>query len=127
MMLISAPLPRNVENGYCYSAQLNFVQVRRAKRKTEKIPAQNTSTEAKGKAGATQTDAGQASTEEIGTGITTVDNKAVISVNTANISKGQTGDITTGKENMGNAVAKAVWECLAVQGASVVINKIFGK
>ncbi len=91
MLMTNAPLPRNVENGYCYSVQISFVQVRRVNQKTESLP--NASQDAAGKNGATETDGGKAETEEIGTGITVIDNTATTEINTANISKGQAGDI----------------------------------
>lgn len=124
MMMLSAPLPRNVQDGYCYSVQLNFVQIRRAKPKTEQIPESNTSTEATDKAGKTEADAGQASQEEIGTGVSTIDNNAVIEVNTSSIAKGQTGDIATGKEQKSRVAAASFWECLGMRTASVILSKM---
>ena len=124
MIMTSAPLPRNVEDGYCYSAQLEFVQVRRAKQQTEQIPTGSVSSEAAGMAGATETDAGQASQEEIGTGVSIIDNNAVITVDTSSIPKGQTGDITTGLEQKSHYAAMSLWECMAASTVLSILTKI---
>ena len=124
MMMTHAPLPRNVENGYCYSMQIDFVQIRRAKAKTEALPEGNTAETAEGKAGETEKDAGQASQEEIGTGVTMIENDAVIEVDTTRIGKGQTGDIATGKEQEANSAARALWECLGMRVASAILSEM---
>ena len=147
MIMTSAPLPRNIYNGYCYSCQLEFVEVRRAEHKTEKIPEKNASDEAKGKAGQTEKDAGQASQDEIGTGITTVENNAVEEVeelssfnntasikadkskfdlNTSSIDKGETGEIKTGKEQTARIAAETLFEAFGINTASRILNKIAG-
>lgn len=123
MIMTEAPLPRNVEDGYCYSAQLSFVQVRRVSQKTESLPNASST----GKNGTTETEAGQTSQEDIGTGIITIANKATVKINTAAISKAQSGDILTGKEQKSNAVANALLNSLKLNAASTLINKVGGK
>lgn len=122
MLMTNAPLPRNVENGYCYSVQISFVQVRRVNQKTESLP--NASADAAGKNGATETDGGKAETEEIGTGITVVNNTATTEINTANISKGQAGDIKTGMEQKSKTVADALKKCFIRSLMNELINRI---
>ena len=123
MLMLSAPLPRKVSDGYCYSCQINFVQVRRVKAKTESLP----NSTAKDKNGATETDAGQTSTEDIGTGVTTIDNIATTQINTTLISKEQSGDILTGNEQKTKAVTDALLRSLRRTMISYAVNKIAGK
>ena len=73
MVMISAPLPRNVENGYCYKCQLSFKHVRRVVQRTEDVPQEYADNEAAGKAGATEKNGGAASQQDIGTGMVIVD------------------------------------------------------
>ena len=58
MVMTSCPLPRNVQDGFCYRLALEFTHVTIVSQKTEEIPEQNASGDAVGKAGATGTDAG---------------------------------------------------------------------
>ena len=116
MLMLSAPLPRNVQNGYCYSCQIDFVQVRRVKAKTENLPS-----------GKTETDAGQSSTDDIGTGVTTVDNTATVEINTALISKEQSGAILTGNEQKTKAVTTALLNSLRRSMINFAVNAILGK
>lgn len=68
MIMTSAPLPRKVEDGYCYKCQLNFTHVRRVIQRSEDVPEEYAGADASGKAGKTETDAGAASTMDIGGG-----------------------------------------------------------
>ena len=77
MVMTSCPLPRNVQNGFCYRLGLEFTHVTIVSQKTEEIPEQNASGDAVGKAGATGTDAGASSQVNIGTGLTVRDNKII--------------------------------------------------
>ena len=121
MLMITAPLPRNVENGYCYSAQLSFVQVRRVSQKTEALP----NSSSKGKNGATETDAGQAAQDEIG--VETVENTSQKQVNVAIIAKGQGGNFSTGLEQKSKIVKNSLLNTLKRSAINTVINKIGSK
>ena len=73
MVMTSAPMPRRSDDGYCYRATLQFKHVRRVTQRTEDIPEDGCNADAQGKAGETGKDGGMAGTEEIGTGLQTVD------------------------------------------------------
>lgn len=98
MVMTHAPLPRKVEDGLCYKMQIDFVHVRRVKPKTEDVPEGQTSGEAEGKSGESEKDAGTADQQDIGTGMTTVDNTATVDVDTSFQDLGNMGTIFTGKE-----------------------------
>lgn len=96
MVMTSCPLPRNVQDGFCYKLALEFTHVTIVEQKTEEIPEDNASEEAKGKAGETGTDAGQSSETDIGTGLTITSNKKEIDTNKIDLKN--LGNIATGIE-----------------------------
>ena len=98
MVMTHAPLPRTVDDGLCYKMQLDFVHVRRVKPKTEDVPEGQTSSEAEGKAGESEKDGGTADQNDIGTGMTTVDNTATVEVDTSFQDYSNMGNILTGQE-----------------------------
>lgn len=101
MVMTSAPLPRNVENGYCYKCQLEFTHVRRVVQRTEDVPEEYAQNDAAGKAGTTEKDGGAAFTSNIGTGLQTVDPASGAmspGINTDNIDFGQLGAMAVGSE-----------------------------
>lgn len=108
MVMTSAPLPRNVENGYCYKMQLTFKHVRIVMLKTEDVPADGASSEAAGKAGESEKEGGAAAQNDIGTGMTTKDNTATIEVDTSAVDMSTAGDIMTAKEMTAHAAAQAL-------------------
>lgn len=112
MVMTHAPLPRRVEDGLCYKMQLDFVHVRRVKPKTEDIPEGQTSSEAEGKAGESEKDGGAANQEDIGTGITTVENNETVEVDTGFMDASTGGLFATGRE-------------LTAFAAAMVISRIF--
>lgn len=98
MVMTHAPLPRRVDDGLCYKMQIDFVHVRRVKPKTEDVPEGQTSSEAEGKAGESEKDGGTADQNDIGTGMTTVDNTATVEVDTSFQDYSNMGNILTGQE-----------------------------
>lgn len=106
MVMTSAPMPRRSDDGYCYKATLQFKHVRRVTQRTEDIPEDGCNADAQGKAGETNKDGGGASTQEIGTGLQTVDAPSVAQssgdiwtdIATGTIDLSQFGDIGTGLE-----------------------------
>ena len=118
MIMLHAPLPRNVENGYCYRMQLDFVHVRKAKQKTEQISESNTEGETQGSAGESEKDAGAASQMEIGSGVTLVKNESgtystdLEVADTTSAGKTVDGLIDTRKEQTAHAAAMAVINAL---------------
>ena len=108
MVMVHAPLPRNVKDGYCYRMQIDLVQIRKAKAKSEEIPEGNTSSDAGSMSGTSEKDTGAASQKDIGTGLKTVDNKATVEVNTAPQDKSAAGQIDTGKEQTASMAAQAI-------------------
>ena len=80
--------------------------------KTEEIPEQNASTDAKGKAGATGTDAGASSEVNIGTGLITQNNKNYLALNTNQIDLRNFGQIQTGIELTASRAAYSVYSSL---------------
>lgn len=114
MVMLHAPLPRNVQDGYCYRMQLDFVHVRKAKQRTEQISPADTTGEASGSAGETEADAGAASQTDIGSGVKLVDNDAgmyetdLFPVDTDMSGKAVAGEIETRKEQTAHAAALAI-------------------
>lgn len=108
MIMVHAPLPKNLTNGVCYRMQLSFVQVRIVKQKTEDVPEDGTDSEASGMAGQSEKEAGAASQTEIGTGMTVRGGKNVIETNTIAADNANAGDISTSKELTANASAQAI-------------------
>lgn len=98
MMLTHAPLPRNVQDGYCYRMQVDFVQIRKAQAKSEEVPEGNTSNDASAMSGQTEKDIGQASQQNIGTGFQTTDNTSTSEINTKPYDRSAGGEINTGME-----------------------------
>ena len=112
MIMTSCPLPRNVQNGFCYRLALEFSHVTIVSQKTEEIPEQNASGDAVGKAGATGTDAGQSSEVNIGTGLIVKDNKKYLALNTNQIDLRNLGQIQTGIELTASRCAYSVYRSL---------------
>ena len=112
MVMTSCPLPRNVQNGFCYRLGLEFTHVTIVSQKTEEIPEQNASGDAVGKAGATGTDAGASSQVNIGTGLIVRDNKKYIALNTNQIDLRNLGQIQTGIELTASRAAYSVYRSL---------------
>ena len=112
MVMTSCPLPRNVQNGFCYRLGLEFSHVDIVNQKTEEIPEQNASGDAVGKAGATGTDAGASSQVNIGTGLIVRDNKKYLALNTNQIDLRNLGQIQTGIELTASRCAYSVYRSL---------------
>lgn len=112
MVMTSCPLPRNVQDGFCYRLALEFTHVTIVTQKTEEIPEQNASGDAVGKAGATGTDAGASSQVNIGTGLTVRDNKKYLALNTNQIDLRNLGQIQTGIELTASRCAYSVYRSL---------------
>lgn len=112
MVMTSCPLPRNVQDGFCYRLALEFTHVTIVSQKTEEIPEQNASGGAVGKAGATGTDAGASSQVNIGTGLTVRGNKKYLSLNTNQIDLKNLGQIATGIELTASRTAYSVYRSL---------------
>lgn len=122
MVMTSAPLPRNVENGYCYRCQLEFTHVRRVVQRTEDVPEEYAANDAAGKAGTTEKDGGAAAQTEIGTGLQTVNVSAgsagggILGINTDNIDFGQLGAMATGSEATAYMAAYSVYQSIGKAG-----------
>lgn len=118
MIMTHAPLPRNVQDGYCYRMQIDFVHVRRAGQRTEAISESETSAEAAGSAGETEKDAGAANQSDIGSGVKLVENDIdmyetdLFPVDTDMSGKAVAGEIETRKEQTAHAAALAVMASL---------------
>lgn len=112
MIMTHAPLPRKVEDGLCYRMQIDFVHVRRVKPKTEDIPEGQGSSEAEGKSGESEKDGGAADQNEIGTGMTTIDNTETVDIDTSFMDASNSGSIMTGNE-------------LTAYAAAIVLTAIF--
>lgn len=112
MVMTSCPLPRNVQDGFCYRLALEFSHVMIVSQKTEEIPEQNASGDAVGKAGATGTDAGASSQVDIGTGLTVRNNKNYLALNTNQIDLRNLGQIQTGIELTASRCAYSVYRSL---------------
>lgn len=112
MVMTSCPLPRNVQDGFCYRVALEFKHVVIVSQKTEEIPEQNASGDAVGKAGATGTDAGASSQVNIGTGLIVRNNKNYIALNTNQIDLRNLGQIQTGIELTASRAAYSVYRSL---------------
>lgn len=112
MVMTSCPLPRNVQNGFCYRVALEFKHVVIVSQKTEEIPEQNASGDAVGKAGATGTDAGASSQVNIGSGLIVRNNKNYIALNTNQIDLRNLGQIQTGIELTASRAAYSVYRSL---------------
>lgn len=112
MVMTSCPLPRNVQDGFCYRLALEFKHVTIVSQKTEEIPEQNATGDAVGKAGATGTDAGASSQVNIGTGLIVKDNKKYLALNTNQIDLRNLGQIQTGIELTASRAAYSVYRSL---------------
>ena len=112
MVMTSCPLPRNVQDGFCYRLSLEFTHVTIVSMKTEEIPEQNASGDAVGKAGETGTDAGASSQVNIGSGLTVRDNKKYLSIDTNQIDLRNYGQIQTGIELTASRAAYSVYRSL---------------
>ena len=112
MVMTSCPLPRNVQDGFCYRLALEFTHVTIVSQKTEEIPEQNASGDAVGKAGATGTDAGASIQVNIGTGLTVRENKKYLALNTNQIDLRNLGQIQTGIELTASRCAYSVYRSL---------------
>lgn len=108
MVMTHAPLPRTVSDGICYRMQIDFVQVRIVKQKTEEIQEGSTDDEAQGMAGESEKDAGASGQEEIGTGMVVRGNQNVVETNTTAADYANAGDISTKREFTAHAAALAL-------------------
>ena len=100
MVMTSAPLPRNVQNGICYKMQLNFVQVRIVSQKTE-----NVGDDASEMSGDTEQDAGAADQEDIGDGM---NEDGDIDVDTTSVDYSNAGDTDAGSEITAETAASSL-------------------
>lgn len=128
MVMTRAPLPRNVQNGFCYKMDLEFKHVVIVTQRMEDIPEAYTANDAQGKAGTTEKDGGTAQQKEIGTGMTTVLNLDGIPVSDGKFNVKDlladtmlsdfsvAGDIFTGKEITANTAAKDILSSLTGGG-----------
>lgn len=98
MVMTTAPLKRNVQDGICYQMELNFKHVVIVEQRTETIPEEYASNDAQGKAGQTESDAGTAQQKDIGTGMTTIANTATVDIMSLMSDYLVNGDINTGLE-----------------------------
>lgn len=108
MVMTSAPLPRSVENGYCYRMSLTFRHVVKVTQRTEEVPEDGAAAKASGKAGVTEKAGGAASQTEIGTGMTTRDGATSTGVSTSGIDFSNSGGLTTGMEQTATAAATVI-------------------
>lgn len=114
MILTHAPLPRNVQDGYCYRMQIDLVQIRKAQAKSEEVPEGDTAPEADAMSGETGKDMGQASQSNIGTGFETVENTS--SINTKPMDSSMGGEINTGMEQTAMAAVEMLTGSLIGSG-----------
>lgn len=126
MVMTSAPMPRRTEDGYCYKAILEFQHVRRVTQRTEDIPEDGCNADAKGKAGQTGKDGGMAATEEIGTGLQTIDPSTVndaesgdiwAQIATGNVDLSQFGAIGVGLEHTAAMATVSIAQSMGGMGA----------
>lgn len=122
MVMTSAPMPRRSDDGYCYKATLQFKHVRRVTQRTEDIPEDGCNADAQGKAGETGKDGGMAATEEIGTGLQTVDPGTLGSTSSGNIWT----DIATGNVDLSQFGAIGVGLEATAAMATVSIAQALG-
>ena len=122
MVMTTCPLPRNVQDGFCYRLALEFVHVTIVSQKTEEIPEQNASGDAKGKAGATGTDAGASSQVDIGTGVSFVRRK----IETDKIDLKNLGNIMTGIELTASRTVFSIINSFGLADVYKTYNQIGG-
>lgn len=91
MVMTSAPLPRNVQNGICYKMQLSFTQVRIVSQKTATV-----GSDAAEMSGATEMDGGIASQSDIGIG--SVADTKTIGIDTTGVDLSSAGSLSMGSE-----------------------------
>ena len=108
MVMTTAPLKRNVQDGICYQMELNFKHVVVVEQRTEKIPEEYAANDAQGKAGRTESDAGTAEQKDIGTGMTTIANTATVDIVSLMSDYLVNGDINTGLEVTASIVAASI-------------------
>lgn len=116
MVMTHAPLTRSIENGYAYRITLDFVHVRIVRQKTEEVPEGSTSEEAEGKAGATGKDMGAAAQQDIGTGMTVIDNQPTVAFNSTTVDKSNGGNIAVGRQMVANTAVISAALCWARGG-----------
>ena len=112
MVMLTAPLRRNVQNGICYEMELNFKHVVVVEQRTEEVPEEYASNDAQGKAGQTEKDGGTAEQKDIGTGMTTVANTATVDISSLQADYNANGDISTGKEITATVAAVSIISAL---------------
>lgn len=126
MIMTSAPMPRRTEDGYCYKAILEFQHVRRVTQRTEDIPEDGCNADSQGKAGQTGKDGGMAATEEIGTGLQTIDPSTVndaesgdiwTQIATGNVDLSQFGAIGVGLEHTAAMATVSIAQSMGGMGA----------
>ena len=110
MVMIRAPLPRNVEDGICYKLALEFKHIRIVAQKTAEVDS-----EAEGQAGQSEASAGAASQKEIGTGMTTVNNQPFIAMDSTAVGLAVAGTITTGALSTATMAAYSTYQALSAK------------
>lgn len=108
IVMTTAPLKRNVQDGICYQMELNFKHVVVVEQRTEKIPEEYAANDAQGKAGRTESDAGTAEQKDIGTGMTTIANTATVDIVSLMSDYLVNGDINTGLEVTASIAAASI-------------------
>ena len=108
MIMTTAPLKRNVQDGICYQIELNFKHVVVVEQRTEKIPEEYAANDAQGKAGQTESDGGTAQQKDIGTGMTTIANTATVDIVSLMSDYLVNGDINTGLEITASIAAASI-------------------
>ena len=112
MVMTSCPLPRSVKNGFCYQVQLEFKHIIIVSQQTAEVPEQNASAEARGRAGATGTDAGASSQVSIGSGLIVRNNRNYLAMNTNQIDLKNFGQIQTGIEATASRASYSIYRSL---------------
>lgn len=108
MIMLTAPLPRTVEDGICYKLALEFKHVRIVAQETAEV-----GSEAQGSAGKSEMAAGAAYQKEIGTGMTTIDNQPFIQMDSTAAGLAVAGTITTGALNTAAMAAYSAYQSMA--------------
>ena len=107
-------------------AILEFQHVRRVTQRTEDIPEDGCNADAQGKAGQTGKDGGMAATEEIGTGLQTIDPSTVndaesgdiwTQIATGNVDLSQFGAIGVGLEHTAAMATVSIAQSMGGMGA----------
>ena len=117
MVMTRAPLPRNVEDGICYKLSLEFKHVRIVVQQTAEV-----GNEAEGQAGQSEKSAGADSQKEIGTGMTTVDSKPFMAMDSMAVGLAVAGTITTGALSTASMAAYSAYNSFKSGGISGLVK-----